>query len=175
MTVLLGVVFGCHSNSTSPTCNPLDGTQWKLTEWTLSSLNPVDFTITANFADGQISGSSGVNSYSGSCTVGPGNAFLAGPLAMTEMAGPEPAMRAEAAYMTLIGQARSYKMADGRLTLYDAGGNESLILCCQRTPHSGICTSAKRHGQYQHVWNHDRDHCDIEAVTCEQSKGKGIP
>jgi len=124
--LVVGVV-GCKSNSDSTTGNSLDGTQWKLTGWTLSSLNPADFTITANFADGQISGNSGVNSYGGPCTVGPGDAFMAGQLASTEMAGPEPAMRAESAYMTLLSQARSYKIAGGVLTLYDTGGNESLI------------------------------------------------
>jgi heat shock protein HslJ len=105
----------------------LDGTQWMLKEWTLSSLNPADFTITAEFAQGMISGRSGVNSYSGPYRLGSGNAFAVGQIASTEMAGPEPAMRAEGAYMTLLRQARSYKLAEGRLTLFDEGGNESLI------------------------------------------------
>jgi heat shock protein HslJ len=43
------------------------------------------------------------------------------------MAGPEPAMRAEGAYLTLLGQARAYRVEAGRLTLFDAGGNESLL------------------------------------------------
>jgi heat shock protein HslJ len=43
------------------------------------------------------------------------------------MAGPEPAMRAEGAYLTLLGQARSYRVEADRLTLFDAGGNESLF------------------------------------------------
>jgi hypothetical protein len=107
--------------------NPLDGTQWTLSEWTLSSLSPADFTITAKFADGQISGTSGVNSYSGPYKLGSHNAFTVEPLASTEMAGPEPAMRAEGAYMTLLGQAQSYGLAGRRLTLFDEGGNESLI------------------------------------------------
>jgi heat shock protein HslJ len=119
--LLVGVV-GCSRGD-----NPLDGTQWKLSDWTLSSLSPADFTITAKFADGRISGSSGVNSYSGPYRLGSGNAFGVGPLASTEMAGPEPAMRAEGAYLTLLGQATSYKLAEGRLTLFDGGENESLI------------------------------------------------
>ncbi len=107
--------------------SPLDGTRWRLTEWTLSSLNPADFTITMQFAGGQISGGSGVNTYGGPYRLGPAAAFSAGPLAATQMAGPEPAMRAESAFLTLLGQARSYKVAAGKLTLYDEGGNESLI------------------------------------------------
>ena len=122
IAVSLIALAGC-----SPAGSPLDGTQWRLTEWTLSSLSPTDFTITAKFADGQISGNSGVNTYSGPYKLGPGGAFSAGPLASTQMAGPEPAMRAETTYLTLLGQAKSYKTADGKLTLYDQGGNESLI------------------------------------------------
>ena len=121
VVVLLGVV-GCSSGAGS-----LDGSRWRLKSWTLDSLNPADFTITAEFADGRISGSSGVNTYGGPVKVGPGSAFSAGPLASTMMAGPEPAMRAESAYVTLLGQAKSFKVVSGTLTLYDANGNESLV------------------------------------------------
>jgi heat shock protein HslJ len=118
---------GGSSGSGSLGRSSLDGTQWRLTEWTLSSLSPADFTITAKFAGGRVSGNSGVNSYSGPYNLGPGTAFSVGQLAVTQMAGPEPAMRAETAYLTLLAQAKSFKTADGRLTLYDQGGNESLI------------------------------------------------
>jgi heat shock protein HslJ len=107
--------------------SPLEGTQWRLTGWSVSSLDPADFTITARFADGEISGNSGVNSYGGPYTIGPGAAFSTGQLAGTLMASEEPAMRAESAYLALLGQAGSYKMADGKLTLFDKGGNVSLI------------------------------------------------
>ena len=105
----------------------LNNTRWKLTEWTLSSLNPADFTITAEFADGRISGKSGVNSYSGTCKIGPGRAFSVAQVAGTQMAGPEPAMRAESAYLTLLGQARAYGVTGARLTFFDEGGNVSLV------------------------------------------------
>jgi len=105
----------------------LDGTQWKLIGWALSSLKPADFTITAKFADGHISGHSAVNTYSGPCKLDLKGSFSAGALVGTQMAGPEPAMRAETAYLTLLGQAKSYKVVDGKLKLYDKGGNESLI------------------------------------------------
>lgn len=113
---------GCGSGS-----GALNGTRWRLTGWTLSSLNPADFTITAQFAGGRISGKSAVNSYSGSVKLGPGQAFATGALAGTKMAGPEPAMRAESAYLALLAQARSWERTDNRLTLKDGGGNESLI------------------------------------------------
>jgi heat shock protein HslJ len=119
---VLAVLSGC-----SPREPSLEGTQWRLTGWTLSSLNPSEFTITAAFGDGQISGNSGVNSYGGSYTAGAGGEFSVGQLASTLMAGDEAAMRAEAAYLELLGGARSFSVAEGTLTLYDEGGNESLI------------------------------------------------
>ena len=116
------VLVGCSANR-----NPLDGTEWKLAGWSLNSLNPADFTITAKFTKEDISGSSGVNSYSGPYKLGARDAFSVGQIAGTLMAGPEPAMRAETAYLTLLGQASSYKVVDSKLILYDKGGNESLI------------------------------------------------
>jgi heat shock protein HslJ len=122
VTVLFTTVVACSFMT-----NPLRGTEWKLVEWTLSSLSPNEYGITAKFADDQISGSNGSNTYAGPYTLGPSGAFTVGSLESTLIAGPEPAMRAERAYMTLLGEAKSYKMADGKLTLYDKGGNESLM------------------------------------------------
>ena len=125
LSAALLVVAGCGgSGSDTPS---LDGTAWRLTEWALSSLDPSDFTITAAFANGKISGKSGVNTYGGPYTEGPGDAFSVGDLASTEMAGPEPNMRAESAYLTLLSQAKSYKLDGGGLTLFDQNGSESLI------------------------------------------------
>jgi len=120
---------GCSSDVGS-----LDRTQWRLAEWTVSSLSPADFAVTAQFADGQISGNGGVNSYAASCDLGPGDAFAVGQIAATEMASADPSRnRAEGIYFTLLGQARSYKVSDGTLTLYDEGGNESLIFDAARS------------------------------------------
>jgi heat shock protein HslJ len=106
---------------------PLNGTAWGLTGWTLSSLDPSDFKITAAFADGKISGKSAVNNYSGPYTEGPGEAFSVGELISTMMAGPEPDMRAEAAYLKLLAEAKSFRIDGDSLTLFDQNGNESLI------------------------------------------------
>ena len=115
------VVSGCSG------AKSLDGTEWELTGWTVSSIDPVSVSITASFDDGQVSGSSGVNIYSGTVKAGRGGSFAAGPLAATEMAGSELEMRAESLYLTLLAQARFYQVTDTTLTLRDGGGNESLI------------------------------------------------
>lgn len=119
---LLTTLVGC-----APKKSELDGTRWQLSGWTLNSLNPADFTITAEFSGGQISGSGGVNTYGGPYKSGSGNSFSVGELASTMMAGPEPAMRAESAYLTSLAQAGSYKLTGNTLTLYDQAGHELLV------------------------------------------------
>jgi predicted secreted protein len=106
---------------------PLDGTSWRLEGWSVDSLSAGDFTITATFKDGQISGQAAVNSYGGPYTAGPDDRFSVGTLVHTLMAGSEPAMRAENLYYELLGQARKYQLTSGKLTLTDANGNELLI------------------------------------------------
>ncbi len=113
------VVPGCSG------VNSLAGTKWKLTGWTVSPINPV--SVTAKFDDGQISGLSGVNIYEGPVKAARGGSFAAGPLTATEMAGSALEMQAESAYLTLLAQARSYKVTDATLTLRDGSGNDSLI------------------------------------------------
>lgn len=111
----------------SPTGKTLDGTQWKLVGWTLSSLTPDKFNITAKFDGGRISGHNGVNTYSGSYTLGSGDDFSTGDLVSTKMAGEPDAMQAETTYMNLLSKAKSCKRDGKKLTLYDKAGNESLI------------------------------------------------
>ena len=104
----------------------LGGTDWMLDVWTISSVGPRDVRITAQFAGGRVSGGIGASTYSGSYEVGPGAAFSAGPIGATGAAGSEVAARAETAYLALLRQAKSFKMTDAKLTLYDEFGNESM-------------------------------------------------
>ena len=130
VTLLLAAflcAFGLSGCSGDGHRSPLEGTVWGLEGWSINSLNAADFEITAAFKDGQISGKAAVNSYSGPYTAASGGGFSLGGLSRTEMAGPEPAMRAESTYFALLGQARSYDLNGGRLTLLDAKGNELLI------------------------------------------------
>ena len=124
LSILLLTMSGCTLFGDRAS---LDGTTWRLTEWTVSSLDPQDFTITAQFEDGSVGGTSAVNSYGGEYRTGPGNDFSVGEIAQTLMAGPEADMRAEAAYIELLRAAASYRLNGTTLTLFDEGGNESLI------------------------------------------------
>lgn len=113
----------------------VDGVEWRLASWTLSSLPAADTGITATFAEGEVSGFAGVNSYGAECRLGPDGSLELGPIRSTKRGGPEPAMRAEGAFTTLLGQARSWKLRGDTLVLYDAAGHESLSF--SRAPEAG--------------------------------------
>lgn len=105
----------------------LDGTSWRLSGWAAAELDPGDFTITASFAQGRISGRSAVNSYSGPYRAASDGSFSASDLAMTEMAGPEPAMRAESLYIGLLTESTSYRLEGEKLALFDADDRTTLV------------------------------------------------
>ena len=123
LALIAAVAAGCGGES-SPS---LEGTAWKLTDWSVSSQDPSDFTITAAFKDGRIGGTSAVNSYGGPYTAGDDGSFSVSELASTMMAGPEADMQAEKTYMTLLAVAKEFRVDGETLTLLDGDGGESLI------------------------------------------------
>lgn len=132
-TMLHGLIVAAALTACAHTDSmTLDDTRWKLAGWSISSQHAADAGITAAFNNGNVTGHSGVNTYGGAYTATSAGAFSVMSLQITEMAGPEPLMRAERSYMTLLEQAASYKARADTLTLYDKGGNESLIFEAER-------------------------------------------
>ena len=95
----------------------LENTQWKLAAWSANSLDPARFDVTADFAGGQISGRSAVNSYGGAYSASADGIFSVAALAMTEMAGEPDAMQAESLYLGLLAQARRWRIDHNQLIL----------------------------------------------------------
>jgi heat shock protein HslJ len=122
---LTTIVSACDDGWNSSGNGELAGSRWRLDGWSASSLQPSDFTITAVFKDREISGTSAVNQYGGSYLAEAG-AFSTRDVSMTEIAGAEPAMRAERIYMQLLRDARKYRRTADRLALMDANGNDLL-------------------------------------------------
>jgi len=106
---------------------PLEGTSWKLAGWSVSSVDPAEFEQTATFQDGKVGGKAVLNRYSAPYSVGVNGRLWVGAIARTLIAGSEQEMRAENAYLGLLGQARAFRLTDGRLTLLDTNMNELLI------------------------------------------------
>ena len=117
-------IVGCGGRSSS---FALDGTEWRLAEWSVSSASATDFEITLSFDDGVVGGQAPVNSYGGPYEARPDGTFKADSISSTLMAGEERANSAEAAYLSLLQQAGRYAVDGDELTLSDAQGNQLLI------------------------------------------------
>jgi heat shock protein HslJ len=122
----------------APDAPGLTGQVWYLESYldaqnALAALMPGS-QVTAEFTpEGQVSGSSGCNRYSGGYEVD-GDQIKFSPLASTMMACIEPAglMEQEAAYLQNLGKAASFRLVDGKLEMLDAAGQ--VILVYSATP-----------------------------------------
>jgi heat shock protein HslJ len=115
----------------------LEGIDWRLTHGIdVGTGRPTS----ARFVDGTLSGQGPVNRYRATYTLPGGGRLSIAPSAMTLMAGPEPAMAAEAAYGQLLAAVASFRgEGDGGLALLDASGDP--ILRYERAP-SGLLALA---------------------------------
>jgi len=104
----------------------LAGTEWRLEQLDGKPVSP-DADLTAAFADGRVSGSAGINQYSGSYTLD-GSALTFGDLGSTKMAGPGHLMLQESRFLSALEATRTARIADGKLTLTDEAGKERLLL-----------------------------------------------
>lgn len=123
--ILATMLVGCTDFGSSTADSALAGSRWRLAVWSASSLHPADFTITARFDDGGIGGTSAVNIYRATYS-GTGGRLSIGEISTTDMAGPEPAMRAERIYLQLLSDARRYDRTAESLVLTGEVGNELL-------------------------------------------------
>jgi heat shock protein HslJ len=130
LVLLAAALLACNpaaGDGTQTSTTALDGTEWQLL--TLNGKGLLEgAAITATFAQGQVAGSSGCNSYFGSYTLRGSTLQFQG-LGMTEMAcfDPEGVMEQEQTFLRTLGEVASYHLADDQLILRDAQGNEVLI------------------------------------------------
>ncbi|MDO8964920.1 MAG: META domain-containing protein [Coriobacteriia bacterium] len=104
----------------------LTGGEWTLTGSSMSSTDMSATGITASFDGKRIMGFSGVNQYGGDYTATSAGVLKLGELSSTMMAGPEPLMQVESAYLALLKDCDGYRIDAGTLTL-TTGGNDTLI------------------------------------------------
>jgi heat shock protein HslJ len=102
----------------------LSGSSWSVTAYNNGKEAVVsvaaDSELTLEFgSDGQVSGSAGVNTFSGSFEYD-GDTLSIGPLATTRMAGPQELMEQEALYLAALEASASWEVVNGVLYLRDA-------------------------------------------------------
>jgi len=100
----------------------LNGSAWTLTSF--DSTPPLKGTkLTVEFAEGQIGGSSGCNSYGGTYEI-KGKKITTGSIAMTMMACADPGvMEQEQTFLEYLQDAQTYKLSKGQLTTRNKTGD----------------------------------------------------
>lgn len=141
LLLVTAAAAGCASNvTTSPNTTTtsttsatlkVEGTTWKLTSLaTATGMNDTlpNTTITANFSDGNVTGSSGCNRYFGSYQLN-NTEIKIGAVGSTLMfcADPDGLMAQETAYLSLLKNVTSYAISNNKLTLSDSLGNPQLV------------------------------------------------
>lgn len=126
--MVCALMAGCeNSHGDGISGGILAGTKWRLATWSASFSGPSQFTITADFSESQISGTSAVNSYSGLYTATADGRFAVSELQSTLMGGSEEAMHAESLYFDLLRQVSKYAVTGATLTLKDENNHDTLI------------------------------------------------
>ena len=125
LVALLALGAGCSIGAAGEE-PALDGTRWTLTDWAEPDPIPPSASITADFSEGRVAGTSGVNRYNASVTSGPDGSFAVDAPISTKMAGPADAMAAESSYLRRLQAATSYQVDGDTLVINDADGQPSL-------------------------------------------------
>jgi heat shock protein HslJ len=106
------ILAACASSASD-----LTGKVWALTELKGAPL-PTGVGISAQFSsDGKVSGSAGCNRYSGTYTVSGNSITISSPLATTMMMCDDAVMAQESAYLSALGEAKTYTVKGDQLTL----------------------------------------------------------
>jgi heat shock protein HslJ len=123
LVLALALVVAALSGCAAPPSNAkaLEAHAWKVTKLGASAYSG-SADITAKFAAGKISGSTGVNRYSGTYEAPKGNDITIALGPMTLMAGTPEAAKAESEYLAALKGAKSYKVDDTSLQLLDSSG-----------------------------------------------------
>lgn len=123
-TGLVAASTGCSSSpAAKQDPGALQGIEWHLEESSEAAVTAEGVNIVAVFDGSTLSGFSGVNRYHGPYSAKEDGSFEGGPFAATLMAGPEPLMQAETAYLGMLEDVTSFKIdEDTRLTLTTKDG-----------------------------------------------------
>lgn len=125
-------VAGCTVSGGTGSTDPadLEGT-WVLVSFGgTTELTPADPAVTTELTllDGEVTGTGGVNRFTGTYEATDDGALTFGPIASTKMAGSDEAMAQESEFFAALEATEHFGFNDGNLVLSDLGNNTLAVL-----------------------------------------------
>ena len=107
----------------------LMGTQWRLHRLNFDQEPLVDVTISAEFAEGTVSGTGGCNSYSADVTSSGSQLLAVGPVTVSAMACDDELGKLEADYLAALQSATDWRFYPGQLAIgyLTTGGDQATL------------------------------------------------
>ncbi len=153
------------AEATAATAGDLEGAEWNLVSWRndegemTDALN--DAPITLTFEDGKVAGNAGCNRYFAAYQADGDVLDIDDKIGSTMMMCPEPVMKQEQAYLSLLPQVATFGIEGDTLTLLDSDGQALLIFEKTPTVATGESEKAKLIGP---VWQWQRTEMANDAT-----------
>ncbi len=133
VTLLLSFVFGLAACGQAGPA--LEDTTWVLESYgergnLQAVLGDTEVTTEFNSTEGKVGGTAGCNSYFASYEISKNELTIKSPIGSTMMACPEPVMKQEQQYFSLLETAETFQIQNGKLTI-SSSGNQTLVFVAQ--------------------------------------------
>ena len=127
LVALVALLSGCGGEDNAPDAPTMLEGSWKLETLNGAASDPA-VPSTLSMDDGAATGNAGLNTFNGSYDAPSNGVLTFGPLASTQMAGPDNAMQQEQAFLKALDDTKKFTTEDGALVLMDDGGAKLAVL-----------------------------------------------
>jgi heat shock protein HslJ len=127
LVALVALLAGCGGEDNAVNAPTMVEGSWKLETLNGAAADPAVPT-TLSMTDGKATGNAGINQFNGSYSAPSDGVLTFGPLASTQMAGPDNAMKQEQAFLTVLADTKKFTTDNGALVLMDDSETKLAVL-----------------------------------------------
>jgi heat shock protein HslJ len=118
LVALVALLSACGGEDNAPNAPTMVEGSWKLETLNGAAADPA-VPSTLSFDNGNANGNAGINNFNGSYDAPSDGVLTFGPLASTQMAGPDNAMKQESEFLQALANTKKFTTEDGALVLMD--------------------------------------------------------
>ena len=127
LLALVALLSGCGGEDNAANAPTVLEGSWKLETLNGAAADPA-VPSALQMDEGKASGNAGINQFNGSYSAPSDGVLTFGPLASTQMAGPDNAMQQETAFLKALADTKKFTTEDGALVLMDDNETRLAVL-----------------------------------------------